>query len=496
MLNRSILLGQPHSLANRSSTRLHWHLWFCILTFILIAFSNNLNASCTKLPASLITELKALPIQHHRLENGLRMYLLPRPSSGTVTLRTTIEVGGKDEIPGQSGYAHLFEHMMFKGTKQVPDGVFTTAVQSVGGVTNATTDYDRTQYWQSLPASFLKRATFLEADRMQNLVITEAKLNNQIEAVLEEKKLRLDNVPYAGVVSRFMVEQWQGTPYSHLLIGTDAELKAATTQSVSRFLDEYYVSKNAIITLVGQFNSANTLELLERYFKQWPSGRHNQAKAFSTVKQKKVNASLHDPLAPFPGYGIAWHTVGKKHPDYLGVEILTDALLRHSASRIRRILKEDKALVFELLGLPLTFEQVGLANMVAIPRTFASFSEIKEVVNEVLADIKKNGLKEDELCGVVKARQLDILRQASSNQGLAVVIGDGASYFGDPHYYLKLLERYHAIDNATLKRIANQYFTDEWMALQVTPHWTVRVAKWLLEVLPRPVGENLEDFFL
>ena len=395
-----------------NSRRNFWLVLFIFLSSISTSHAQSSKSikgsSCQKLPLDTIEPIKSLSVQQHRLVNGLRVLLHSSQTSDTITLRTTINVGGKDETPGQSGYAHLFEHMMFKGSKTVPDGAFTSSVQAVGGVTNATTDYDRTQYWQSMPASFLRRAIFLEADRMQNLLITEEKLKNQIEAVLEEKKLRLDNVPYAGVVSRFMVEQWRGTPYGHLLIGTDAEIKAATVASVSRFLDHYYVGNNATISIVGDVDPGKTLRLIKSYFEKWPSGRRNALKRFPPVKQKKIEASIHDPLAPFPGYGIAWHTVGKTHPDYLAVEILTDALLRHSASRLRYLLKEDKELVFELLGLPLTFEQVGLANLVAIPRTYASFNVIQQTVKEVIVDLKQNGLSADELCGVIKARQLEL----------------------------------------------------------------------------------------
>lgn len=461
------------------------------------------SSNCQLLDVKQIRELQKFKIHHFVLQNGLKIYVLENHRLPIIALRLVFDVGAGDELQGEGGYVHLLEHMMFKGSKNVPDGEHFAAIKGIGGNVNASTDYDRTDYWSEAPAEYLDRLLWLEAERLENLSISESSLANQRQAVLEEKLLRIDNVPYYKVASEFMVSAWQGTPYDHLIIGTENEIKNASVAKVQNFFNQYYRPDNAILTLVGDIDPETARQKIEYYFSAAGSKLVDKintdpkdAVTPKTVVLKGKSEKRFDPLAPFPLYALGWHTAGKQNADFYAVELLADILLNHDASRINKQLKEHQALVFEIIGFPLTFEKAGITALGMVPHSYADFTQIKAVIKQELDMIRMDGVSEAELCSAQKYRQMLILKKISNNRQLAELIGDGVLFFDDPRHYISALNAYQQVNNDEIKKVANKYFHDDWLALEITPGPGVRLLKWIMETLPQSLSKKIEQSFL
>ena len=481
--------------------------FLCILIMaflpLQVIFASKLDfSSCSLVNKRQIEQLKASKVHFYQLNNGIKVYLFENHQLPVFALRLLFDVGAADEQQGQSGYAHLFEHMMFKGSKNVPDGEHFAAIKRIGGQLNASTDYDKTEYWTEAPNVYLDHVLWLEAERFRHLSIDEKTLRNQKRAVLEEKLLRMDNVPYVKTAGEFMISAWQGTEYDHLIIGNEEDISKANVTDVRDFYHQFYRPDNLILTLVGDFDKEQVIKRIAHYF--LPFTDQKQISNQKKIKTGQLNEHFftgkseirHDPLAPFPLYAIGWHTVGKHKADFYAVELLADILLKHDASRMKMTLKEQEKLVFETIGFPLTFEQAGITAMGMVPHSYASFEQIKSQVKQILDDIQTNGVSPEELCSAKKHRQLVILNGMASNRQLAQMIGDGVLFFNNPEFFIDSLAAYENIDNEEIKRIAQYYFHEDWLALEVVPGPGIRLLKWLLEVLPETLSKSLEQQFL
>jgi len=473
--------------------------------FAQTAVQKVLLQRCILPDKALKNRLISHKIHTYRLHNGLRVYLLENHRLPIFALRLVVKVGAADELNRQQGYAHLFEHMMFKGSKNIADGEHFSLIKQIGGNLNASTDYDKTEYWTEASVDYLDNVLWLEAERFSNLTFSNANLDNQRQAVLEEKLLRIDNVPYFKVASDFMISAWQGTAYDHLIIGSEQSLQHAAVSDVRSFFKQYYRPDNTVLVLVGDIVPGSTIKKIKKYFENnWIADKpKDNIVCKSSLTGSRGSRSLsgrsetrHDPLAPFPLYILGWHTAGKQNPDYFAVDILADILFKGESSRLKRRLKEQDELVIELLGMPLTFEQAGISASAFVPHSYTSFEQIKSVVRDELQRVQKQGVSSSELCSAIKNRQLKILKSMSDNRKMAQLIGDGALFNNDPYYVLHAFSAYQQVDNRQIKKVAGQYFHEDWLALEITPGPGVRLIKWLMEVLPVSVSKNLERQFL
>src|SRR5688572_9034902 len=211
-----------------------------------------------------------LQYQLMTLPNGLRVILSEDHSTPIVHVQLWYHVGSKNERPGRTGFAHLFEHMMFKGSRNVDPEAHTSVISSVGGRSNAYTTEDETVFWQTLPAHYLPLALWMEADRMATLRIDEGAFRREREVVKEERRMRVENQPYGRLSEIIYDHAFTTHPYKHPTIGSMADLEAASIEDVREFHRTYYVPENATVTIVGDFDSAQALQLVTQYFGRVP----------------------------------------------------------------------------------------------------------------------------------------------------------------------------------------------------------------------------------
>ena len=269
-------------------------------------------------PAASAPKPARLNYQIHTLANGLKVVTLEDHRAPVVTLQIWYHVGSKDEAGGRSGFAHLFEHLMFKGSAHVGPQEHARYVEQIGGDYNANTWFDRTLYYETVPSNALERLLWLEADRMSSLRVDEATMKSERSVVEEEKRLRVDNAPYGTLFEDVFREVFPPNhPYYHPTIGSVPDLEAAKLADVRAFHNEYYKPDNATMVLVGDITTADALKKIQRYYGVVPRSR----KAFTRYPVPAVTqtterrVTVYDKLAPLPVVGMAFRLPVPADPD-------------------------------------------------------------------------------------------------------------------------------------------------------------------------------------
>jgi predicted Zn-dependent peptidase len=469
----------------------------CYLISTSLHASSNTSdlTQCKPFPKSLANQYQHLSLKQFQLENGLRIIVIPADEENFFTMRLVYGVGSRDEKNGQSGYAHLVEHLMFKGTELLKDGEYQAQIQQAGGISNASTDYDKTDYWSQLPLNYLERAIWMEASRMRGLRLNQQSLDNQLQAVKEEKALRLTNQPYLNPVSRFIISEWKNTPYNQLLIGSDADLDAATLEKMESWLAQYSHPANAVIAFTGNLNPNEIKTLVEKYFSDIPTGHKRQPiKPFELVQQAK-SVELHDSKAPWPVHAFAWQVPGFEHKDSVAIRLVNDILFDQKQGLIYQKLI-DQQLAFTVLRLDYAFQYLTLANAIIIPHSYVSKKKIQNIVEQTLSEIKITGVSKEKLCQVVNLRSKKRLTALNSSFSRIAEISNNLLLHNDVLYGQKQLQQLLNMTPKDVQRILQQYYGTEYLLITVEPDWPTRWLKSILEILPDGVGRSLEKDIL
>src|SRR5437773_93190 len=278
------------------------------------------------IPAGMAQSVK---FTGHKLKNGLRVIVSEDHSAPTYSISVVYNAGSRDERPGRTGFAHLFEHMMFQGSENVGKGEHFVLIENNGGGMNGSTNSDRTEYHETLPANQIDLGLFLESDRMRSLAITQVNLANQRETVKEEKRQRYDNQPYGLTFDTLDETAYDAFGYKHSTIGSMEDLDAAAVKDVAEFFKMYYAPNNAVLTLVGDFKSSDVLNKAEKYFGNIPSQPAPPVPDMSEPKQTaERRKTIEDALAQIPRIDIAWKIPPGNTPDWYALYVLGEILSR------------------------------------------------------------------------------------------------------------------------------------------------------------------------
>src|SRR5215212_6973651 len=305
-------------------------------------------------PPRMQYELMTLP-------NGLTVVLSEDHSTPIVHAELWYHVGSKDERPGRTGFAHLFEHMMFKGSKNVDPEEHASMIASIGGQSNAYTNDDTTVFWETVPSQYLPLVLWMEADRMATLRIDDATFTSEREVVKEERRLRVDNQPF-GRLSEILYDNFYTVgPYKHTTIGSMKDLDAASVADVREFHNTYYVPGNATLAVVGDFDSAQAMELVTKYFGRIPKSTgaipRDYAQEPPGTKERRVTTTENWPL---PAVVVAYPITYDGHPDSYALHIASKILSDGESSRIFRALVYDTGIAVSAFGGGNIIEQPNL----------------------------------------------------------------------------------------------------------------------------------------
>ncbi|HXT70644.1 MAG TPA: pitrilysin family protein [Vicinamibacterales bacterium] len=405
------------------------------------------------------------------LPNGLQVVFLEDHSTPIVHAALWYHVGSKDEKPGRTGFAHLFEHLMFKGSRNVKPDQHPSWITSVGGQANAFTDEDATVYWQTVPAQYLPLVLWLEADRMASLDVSEEKFHNEREVVQEERRMRFENQPFGRLPEIIFDKAFTTHPYKHQTIGSMEDLQKAPTSAVQEFHDTYYVPNNATLTLVGDFETRQAQALVEQYLGRVPKGKPVPRDIAKEPPQKSGTEFTVSEAWPLPAVVVSHHITYDGHPDAYPLHILAKILSDGDSSRIYRSLVYEKQIALAAFGEAKLIEHPNLFYAVAIVQPPNKPEAVLKVLQGELDRIKTEGVTAAELSRAKRQFARDYILGRDTVQQKALHLAHAVVIHNDIKTADGEFDLFQNVTVADVQRVAKAYFTSE--------------SRMLLTILPR-----------
>ena len=401
-----------------------------------------------------------LVIQSHTLPNGLRILMAEDHHVPVVNLQVWYHVGSKDEKPGHTGFAHLFEHLMFKGSAHVGPDEHSRIVEAIGGFDNAYTNDDVTVFWQTFPSNGLDRVLWLEADRLGSLNVDDANFKSEREVVKEERRLRVDNSPYGRIQEDLYDAAFTVHPYHHTTIGSIADLDNATVEDVRAFHDTYYKPNNATMVIVGDFDPTQALAWAEKYFDGIP--RSPQPIPRVTVQEPPQTAERHVtksyPGVPLPAIIEGFKMPARYSPESYPLDQASKILAAGESSRLYQTLVYQQRIAVAAFGFGNFTEDPNLFWVAAIMNAGQTADSGEKALDAVLAQIKSQPVSEQELDKVKNQAISDFILGRETDQEKADAIGAAAVIGKNPDLANTEHARYEAVTAAAIERAADQYF--------------------------------------
>ncbi len=404
--------------------------------------------------------LSNLQVSRVSLENGLRVVMNQDHTVPTVAISVYYDVGSRNEAKGRSGFAHLFEHMMFQGSANVGKGEHFSLIINRGGSANGTTSNDRTNYFETLPSNELALGLWLEADRMRSLSITQENFENQRMTVMEERRQRIDNQPYIPSMLRINElaygDYW---PYSHSTIGDMQDLIDAPLEAVQEFFDTYYAPNNAVLSISGDFDPEAVMQLVKTYFGEIPA---RETPAFvepaPPVQNAERTETMYDANATLPAFHFAYHIPPDRSPDHYALEILALVLGDGESSRLYQSLVKEKEICQDIaIG---TDDRRGpdLFSAWAVMASGHAPKEAQDAILAELAAIADKGVSDRELEKAKNRIHAAFVFGLQSNMSRSQRLAEYELYWGDANLLKLELDHYLAVSAEDVKRVAGTYF--------------------------------------
>ena len=438
---------------------------FLIALFVLVSFMTTLVS------AQKNEKLPKLKYEEFRLKNGLRVIMHVDKSTPIVAVNLWYHVGSKNEVVGRTGFAHLFEHMMFQGSKNYNDDYF-KPLQEAGAAINGSTNADRTNYFEVVPSNFLELALFMEADRMGGLLdaMTQEKLDNQRDVVKNERRQRYDNQPYGTAFEKISELIYpKDHPYNWTTIGSLTDLSAASQDDVKAFFRQYYVPNNTSLVIAGDFDTKQAKQWVEKYFGTIPTGAAITRPNPPVPKiDGEMRKSFEDSIQ-LPRLYMVWHTVPMNHADEAALDLLQFVLSSGRGSRLQSNLVYGKQLSQDAGASHFSREIAGQFQVTSTARPGKTLDEIEKEINAELERIKKEPPTAEEL-----ARALNVI-EAQTIFGMQTVLGKAdqmnsyATFQGKPDNFQSDLDRYRKVTPADVQRAANTYLNGNRLVMSFVP---------------------------
>jgi zinc protease len=407
-------------------------------------------------------QLPPTPIEEFTLANGLRVVLSPDRAMPVVSIAVYYDVGSRNEKEGRTGFAHLFEHMMFQGSENVPKAAHFQYIFNAGGTMNGTTSTERTNYFETLPSNYLPLAFWLESDRMRSLKVTQENLDNQRNAVQEEKRLRYDNQPYVNAFLRMNELIFTNPANAHSTIGSMEDLDAATIDDVKEFFRIYYAPNNAVLTVVGDFDNEEARGLVNRYFGSIPAQPPPPPVDVSESDAVAIREeTFNDPLAPAPAFVLGWKVPERRTPEFYALSLAGTLLFEGDSSRLyQELVKGDESVVSIEGGVD---ERRGPSALYifALPKPGEEVSSIREKIFEEITRIATDGPSEAEMEKLRNSLSNDAVRGRQSTMYRAQRLAEFALYDSDPRLVDSELDQYLSVRAEDIRQAVARYLDIE-----------------------------------
>jgi zinc protease len=418
----------------------------------------------------------SVPYTQFKLPNGLNVILHRDTSVPVVSVNIWYHVGSGNERPGRTGFAHLFEHVMFEGSMHVPEGSFDNWLEAAGGNNNGSTTTDRTNYYEDLPANALELALFLESDRMGFLLDDKApdKINGQRDVVKNEKRQSIDNQPYGQASIELAALMFPaGHPYSWSTIGSMEDLSAASFEDVARFFRTYYVPSNASLVIAGDIDPAATRKLVEKWFSDVPAGKPVPPLTAPTPVLDGVKKKTITDRVQLPRLYLSWHTPALLKPGDAEMDIVSNLLSGGKNSRLYRRLVYDLQIAQDVNAFQQSQALSSTYLIMATARPGQSLDKILAVIDEEIDKLRATGPEPREMTRAINQIEANFYRGMERVGGFGGKANQLNSYYmaaSTPDYFQKDLDRYRSLTAADIKAAVEKYLPkDRRVELSVVP---------------------------
>ena len=393
-----------------------------------------------------------------KLKNGLRVLLVEDHNAPVVSVAITFDVGSRNERKGRTGFAHLFEHMMFTGSENVGKNEYSLLIDTNGGSNNATTNEDRTLYFATVPSNQLDMILFLEADRIRNLDVTQDNLNIQRNAVQEERRGGVDNRPYGKTGEKYQETIYDNFAYKHSVIGSMDDLNAASLQDVTDFFRIYYAPNNAALALVGDFKADVALAKIKKYFEGIPSQTAPPPVDTTEPEQKAERRfTVEDPLARLPQILMGHKGIVANTPDAYAMQVLNQALATGQSSRLYQKLVKDKELVAGVAAFSNAMRGNGDYQIIATVAPGKKLEDVEAAINEEIVRLQNEPIADWELAKAKNSSRRSSIQGLQGSLGTATRLTQYAVFYNDPQLINTQFDKIAAVTKEDVQRVARKY---------------------------------------
>jgi len=411
------------------------------------------------------------------LPNGLHVILHQDNSTPIVAVSILYHVGSKNEVPGRTGFAHFFEHLMFEGSDNIARGEYDKIIQTAGGTLNANTSQDRTYFFELLPSNQLELGLWLESERLLHLRIDSIGVETQRKVVKEERKQSYDNRPYGSVIEKTMENAYKVHPYKWTPIGYPEDLNKATLQEFLDFHSVYYVPNNATLSIAGALDIDSTKKMIEKYFGDIPKGTKEMYRP--TVVEPNKTAEVRDTVydnIQLPAVIISYHMPAQGTPDSYALSMLTTLLSDGQSSRMNKAIVDQQQKALQVMSFPFALEDPGLFLIFGLVNMGVAPGDLEKAIYAEIEKVKTTQVSDAEFQKLRNKVENDFVTDNSTMAGIAEHLANYHVYFKDANLINTEIDRYMQVTPADLKRVAEKYLTPE--------------NRVVLTYLPKPTTKN------
>ena len=441
-------------------------LYFCAVPVLAASSAaappaSQSSAQEVAAPAAPPVEPRPLRIESHTLASGLRIFVVEDHTTPILNLQVWYHVGSKDERPGRTGFAHLFEHLMFKGSAHVPPEEHARIIEAAGGVDNAYTNDDVTVFWETVPSNYLERVLWLEADRMASLSVDEANFHSEREVVKEERRLRVEEPPYGRVFEDLYAAAFSVHPYHHTTLGSMEDLNQATLIDVREFYKTFYRPDNATLVIVGDVLPQDCWAAAEKYFGGIPKPDApvpRQKLVEPPQTEEKQLTKSYGANSPLPAVIEGYKIPAAFAPDYYALNLASNILSAGESSRLYQRLVYETQIAAQTAGIGNFTEDPNLFLAFAVMNQGKTAEEGRAAIEAVLAELKNDPVSPGELAKAKNQMMAGFIFGRIGDQQAADAIGTAAVIGKDPELVNRDPAAFLRVTPADLQHVAQQYF--------------------------------------
>lgn len=396
------------------------------------------------------------------LENGLHVIMHQDRTTPIVAVSVLYHVGSKNENPARTGFAHFFEHLLFEGSENIGRGEYFKKIQSIGGTLNAFTSNDQTYYYEVVPSNYLETALYMESERMLHAKIDTIGVNTQREVVKEEKRQRIDNQPYGSILVEVLKRAYHKHPYRWAPIGSMEHLNAAKLDEFMQFYKTYYVPNNAILTIAGDLDYAQTEKWIKTYFSEIPKGTHkiDRPEITEPKRHEEIRDIVYDNIQ-LPAVIEAYNLPPKDDPESYALDMLSTYLTGGKSSLLTKEIvdKQQKAVV--VMAIPLSLEDGSLFLLYGVTNKGVNVDSLEKSIDAQIEKVKTEGISEQDFKKLLAQVENSVVSKNASMEGIAQNLAESKVYFGDANEINKEMEKYNQVKPEDIQRVAKEYLRRE-----------------------------------